>query len=370
MSRLLTNVWELCKKEWLSLLHDTVLMVFIVFSFSLFIYTQARGITLELKHTSVGIIDEDKSPLSERIAGALLPPYFGNVENVTPAQAEAGLDAARYSFVLRFPPRMEADVRAGKSAEAQLMVDATLVGQAQIGVNYIQDIIQQELLTYFNARALAQPRLGLVVRGVFNQTLDSSWFAAINGMIQNVTMLAVLLTAAAVLRERESGTIEHLLVMPVSMLEISLSKVISNGLVILLATYLSIELTIQRWIGVDIRGSVPMFLLATTLYLFFATGLGLFLGTVSRNMPQMGLLFILTILPMNLLSGGYTPLESMPETLQKIMAMTPTANYIKLAQGILFRDASFSMIWPEMIKMTVIGIPFFLYSVRRFHSFS
>ena len=188
-------------------------------------------------------------------------------------------------------------------------------------------------------------------------------------MIQNITMLAILLTGAALIRERERGTIEHLLVMPVSALEIVLSKVVANGVVILLATFLCIQLTIRLWIGVEIGGSITLFLIATALYLFFTTGLGLFLGTISRSMPQMGLLFILIVLPMNLLSGGFTPLESMPEILQKIMSVVPSTNYIKLAQAILFRNAGFSIVWPEMMMVTVVGLMFFVYSTLRFRSF-
>ena len=95
----------------------------------------------------------------------------------------------------------------------------------------------------------------------------------------------------------------------------------------------------------------------------------MFLGTISRSMPQMGLLFILIVLPMNLLSGGFTPLESMPEILQKIMSVVPSTNYIKLAQAILFRDAGFSIVWPEMVMVTVVGLMFFIYSTLRFRSF-
>lgn len=188
-------------------------------------------------------------------------------------------------------------------------------------------------------------------------------------MIQNITMLAILLTGAALIRERERGTIEHLLVMPVTSMEIVLSKVVANGIVILLASFLCIQFTIRQWIGVEINGSIALFLLASALYLFFTTGLGLFLGTISRSMPQMGLLFILIVLPMNLLSGGYTPLESMPEILQKIMSVVPSTNYIKLAQAILFREAGFSIVWPEMLMVTVVGLILFIFSTLKFRSF-
>lgn len=364
-----SNIGYLCKKEWQSLLHDTVMMVFIVFAFTFSLYSQATGTSTDLKKASVGIVDEDRSPLSLRFKDTLMPPYFGQVMNITQNEADKGLESAEYSFVLHFPARMEADLRGGKQVTAQLLIDATIVGQAQIGAGYIQNIIQQELARYFAEGKTTTPAINLVIRYSFNQGRNTAWFSSITGMIQNITMLAILLTGAALIRERESGTIEHLLVMPVTALEIVLSKVVANGVVILLAAFLCIEFTIRRWIDVEINGSIPLFLSASALYLFFTTGLGLFLGTISRSMPQMGLLFILIVLPMNLLSGGVTPLESMPVILQKIMSIVPSTNYIALAQAILFRDANFSIVWPEMIKVTVVGLILFIYSTFRFRSF-
>ncbi len=364
-----SNIAYLCRKEWQSLMHDTVMIILIIFSFSFSLYSQATGISTDLRRASIGIINEDQSPLSLSFIDSLLPPYFRAVDTVTQSEAEKGLESAKYSFVLHFPTHMEADLRAGKQVTAQLMIDATIIGQAQIGAGYIQNIIQQELIRYFNMQSEAQLPVNLIVRYSFNQERQTAWFSSITGMIQNITMLAILLTGAALIRERERGTIEHLLVMPVSALEIVMSKVIANGAVILLATLLCIQLTIRLWIGVEVNGSVTLFLIATALYLFFTTGLGLFLGTISRSMPQMGLLFILIVLPMNLLSGGFTPLESMPEILQKIMSVVPSTNYIKLAQAILFRDAGFSIVWPEMLMVTVVGLMLFIYSTLKFRNF-
>ncbi len=365
----LSTVAYLCRKEWQSLAHDTVMVVFIIFAFTLSLYSQATGTTTDLKRASVGIIDEDHSPLSFRFRDALMPPYFGNVVEINEHEAEYGLESAQYTFMLHFPARMEADLRSGKKVSAQLLIDATVMGQAQIGSGYINSIIQKELVAYFNARESITPPVDLIVRYAFNQNRSTAWFSSVTGMIQNITMLAILLTGAALIRERERGTIEHLLVMPVTSMEIVLSKVVANGIVILLASFLCIQFTIRQWIGVEINGSIALFLLASALYLFFTTGLGLFLGTISRSMPQMGLLFILIVLPMNLLSGGYTPLESMPEILQKIMSVVPSTNYIKLAQAILFREAGFSIVWPEMLMVTVVGLILFIFSTLKFRSF-
>ncbi len=363
-----SNIAHLCRKEWQSLLHDTVMLVFIVFSFSFSLYSQATGSSSSLSKAAVGIVDEDRSQLSYRLADALRPPEFGRVEYIRHAEAEPGLESAQYGFVVQFPSRMEADLRTGKQVTVQILIDATAMGQSQIGAGYIQNIFQQELARYF-ALPTSTPQPELVVRYAFNQARDTAWFSSITGMIQNITMLAILLTGAALIRERERGTIEHLLVMPVTALEIVLSKVLANGIIILAAALFAIEFTIRRWIGVDIEGSIPLFMLVSALYLFFTTGLGLFLGTVARSMPQMGLMFILIILPMNMLSGGMTPLESMPEVLQFVMSFVPSTIYVSLAQAVLFRDADLSIIWPQMLLMLAVGLMLFVYSTLRFRSF-
>lgn len=368
-SPFLRNIGSLCYKEWLALLHDRVLLLFIIFAFSFAVYSQATGLSMDLRRANVGIIDEDQSNLAYRISDALLPPYFQPAQRITPEQAQDGLDHGRYTFVLHFPPNMEADLRRGSTATIQLLIDATIIGQAQIGAGYIQSILQQEVIRYFHGQDAARLPINLVIRYAFNQELKPSWFSGIVGMMNFITMLAILMTGAALLRERESGTIEHLLVMPVTALEIAFAKVIASGSVILLAAFLCLHITLQGWVGVRIEGSIPLFMVATALYLFFTTGLGLFLGTVARTMPQLGLLFILLVLPMNLLSGGFTPLESMPEYLQQIMRLTPSANYVILAQGILFRSADLAMIWQHLLIMLATGLAFFIYSTLRFRSY-
>lgn len=361
------NIGYLCGKEWRALLHDGVLVAFILYAFTLVIYQQAKGGTLELHHAAVGIVDEDHSQLSRRFADALLPPYFGKVEQIHHQDIDAQMGDATYSFVLHIPTHMEADLRAGKQVTLQLLIDASAVGQAGIGAGYIQNIVQTEFLRYFQ-KSVTSPAT-LVVRYAYNQGERHEWFNAIGALVQNITMLSVLLTGAALLRERESGTIEHLLVMPVTPLQIMLSKTIANGAVILAVSSLSIKLVVRHWIGVEIEGSIPLFMLASALYLFFTAGLGMFLGTLARSMPQMGLLCILLILPMNLLSGVFTPLESMPQWLQHGIIYMPTTAYVSMAQGILYRGAGLDVIWRDMLIVTTIGVTFFAYSTWRFRSF-
>ena len=175
-------------------------------------------------------------------------------------------------------------------------------------------------------------------------------------VINNVTMLSIILTGAALIREREHGTIEHLLVMPVTPFEIMTSKVWAMGLVVLARHRLSRSSSSCRgcWrcrSRARSRCSWP----GAALHLFATTSMGIFLGTVARSMPQFGLLLILVLLPLQMLSGGTTPRESMPEVVQYVMLAAPTTHFVMLAQAILYRGAGFDVVWPQFLALAAIG---------------
>jgi ABC-2 type transport system permease protein len=187
-------------------------------------------------------------------------------------------------------------------------------------------------------------------------------------LINIVTMLAIVLSGAAVIREREHGTLDHLLVMPLSPFEIAIAKVWANGLVILVAAGLSLWIVVRGLLGLPVVGSFALFMACMMLYLFFAMAMGLLLGTVARSMPQFGLLFILVVLPMILLSGGYTPLESMPQNLQIVMQAVPTTHFVKIAQAILFRGAGIDIVWPNLAVIVGVGGLLFALALARFRA--
>jgi len=351
------NILQLGIKELHSLYRDPIMLFMIFWAFSASIYIAGTSISHDLHNASIAIVDEDQSLLSMRIRGAFLPPYFNQPDIIAFQDVDRAMDLDRYTFVLVIPEGSEADVLRGLHPAIQVNLDATAVMIAGIGAGYIQNIITDEVARFISGGpAASQSPVELRLRYAFNPNLSSKWFTSIMEIISNVTMFIILLTGAALIREREHGTIEHLLVMPLTPLEIMLSKVWANGLVILVATAFSLWVVIQGVLGVPIAGSVPLFLLGTLLYLFFASALGIFLGTTARSMPQFGLLFIITILPMNLLSGGQTPLESQPEWLQNIMWFIPSTHFVSFAQAILYRGAGLDIIWPNFLAVTVVGL--------------
>lgn len=367
--RSLSNIFWLGTKELRSFFSDFVLLGFVVYSFSLTVISQAHSNSQELYHASVAIADEDHSELSRRIAHAFLLPYFKPPVSISQSEIEPLMNKGRFTFALDIPPNFERDVLAGRRPGLQVNVDATAMVQAGLGAGYAQQIISTEIANFVSKEEdTSLSPVNLVVRIAFNPNVTTSWFTSVMGIINNVTMLAIILAGAALVREREHGTMDHLLVMPLSPFEIAMSKIWANGLVIAVAVGLSLYLVVRMLLQIPINGSIPLFLFGTALYLFFATAIGLFLGTIARSMPQLGLLYMLVALPMNLLSGSATPLESMPPFLATAMQASPSTHFVSFAQSILYRGAGLDVVWPQFFAVAGIGALFLLLSLLRFRS--
>jgi ABC-2 type transport system permease protein len=361
------NILRLGIKELRSLWRDPMMLVLIVYAFSLGIYMAASAMPETLNKAPIAVVDEDQSPLSNRITGAFYPPHFKRPELLALGDVDPAMDAGRYTFALDLPPDFQRDVLAGRQPTVQLNIDATRMSQAFTGGGYIQQIVQGEVSEFMTGtRATSAPPVDLALRARFNPTLAQSWFGSVMEIINNVTMLSIVLTGAALIREREHGTIEHLLVMPVTPFEIMASKVWAMGLVVLLACAFALLVVIEGILKVPIEGSISLFLAGAALHLFATTSIGIFMGTIARSMPQFGLLLMLVLLPLQLLSGGMTPRESMPEFVQTVMLAAPTTHFVKMAQAILYRGAGLDVVWPQFFAITVIGAVFFLIALARF----
>ncbi|SKA16493.1 ABC transporter permease [Consotaella salsifontis] len=369
MSGSFANIWHLGVKELRSLARDPMMLVLVVFAFTVSIYLSATAMPETMNRATIAILDEDQSQLSMRIVDAFKPPYFSPPEMIDPAGMDARMDAGLDTFALVVPPEFQRDVLAGRQPTTQLNVDATSISQAFIGAGYIQSIVNQEVTAFAQRyRTVEDLPIDLVLRARFNPSLDPAWFGGIMEIINSVTMLSIVLTGAALIREREHGTIEHLLVMPLTPAEIMASKVWSMGVVVLAACTGSLFLIVEGLLGVPIEGSVALFLAGAALHLFATTSMGIFLATQARSMPQFGLLLMLVLLPLQMLSGGVTPRESMPDFVQTLMLGAPTTHFVSLAQAILYRGAGFDVVWPQFLAIALIGAILFAISLARFRS--
>ncbi|HET9299564.1 MAG TPA: ABC transporter permease [Candidatus Polarisedimenticolaceae bacterium] len=363
----LVNIFWLGLKELKSLLGDKVMVLFVIYAFTLSVFSQATGTSNEVNNASIAFADEDGSALSAELFNAFYPPRFQFAVPISASEIETAMDQGRFMFVVTIPPRFERELKAGRNPSIQLSVDATAMQQAGIGSNYIRNILTDRVNTYLarTDQAPSQP-VDLVVRKLFNANGVSSWFQSIVAIINQITLLTIVLTGAAVIREREHGTLEHLLVMPLSAFEIAMAKVWANGLVILLATAGSIFVVVRWALQVPFAGSFLLWFLGVVLYLFFATALGIYLGTVSRSMAQFALLIILIIVVLMLLSGGSTPVESQPDWLQKITYFLPSRHFVSFSQVIIYRGGGLGAVWKQFLMVTAIGVAFFVYSLSLF----
>jgi ABC-2 type transport system permease protein len=369
--RTLANIYWLGTKELRSFSRDWVLIVLVVYSFSLAIIAQAQSSSQELHNASLAIVDEDNSELSRRIVHAFVAPYFRPAQYVAERDVDHLMNTGRYTFVIDIPSHFERDVKGNRNPVLQVMVDATAMVQAGIGSGYAEQIISTEINDYIaRTQAAPTPPVTLATRIAFNPNVTTSWFTSVMGIINSVTMLAIILAGAAVVREREHGTMDHLLVMPISPFEIAMSKIWANALVITAAVGLSLVLIVQYLLQIPVSGSISLFMCGVVLYLFFATSVGIFLATIARTMPQLGLLFILVTVPLNLLSGSNTPLESMPPFLRTVMQASPSTHFVAFAQAILYRGAGLDLVWPRFLAVALIGSLFLGLAMLRFRRVS
>lgn len=369
MGRWAANVVHLGLKELASVWRDRGMMIFIVWAFTGAIYLVASGASTEMRNASVGFVDGDQSQLSNRIRDALRPPNFAPPISLDRAGIDLAMDAARITFVIDVPPRFEQDLLAGRTPTLQVIVDATAMTQAGIGTGYISQIVSGEIERFLELRGTpATAPIAFTVRAFFNPNLEDKRHMAVMEIVNNVCMLSIILVGAAVVREREHGTIEHLLVMPVSASEIVFAKIWANGLVVLVAVFLSLVLVAKGALGITINGSIAIYLIGAVVFLFAVMALGIMLATITPTMPQFALLAFPTVIVMEVLSGGMTPIESMPAYLQMLMTAVPSTHYVKFSLGVLFRDAPLSIVWPEIAWMAGLGAVYVVIALARFRA--
>jgi ABC-2 type transport system permease protein len=229
--------------------------------------------------------------------------------------------------------------------------------QAGIGHGYITSILGMEITRFALRRDLSEPAVvDLVTHSAFNPNQDKVQFQGVLSLIDKLTIMTMILTGAAVMREREHGTIEHLLAMPLAPFDIAAAKILANAAMVLAAALLAMLVIVEGVLDIAISGSRLLFLLGAGLYLFSAASFGVFLSTIARSMAQFALLTILSIMAILFLSGGETPVEAQPDWLQVITLLLPSRHFIQSSQAIIFKGAGFSSVWIEFALIAALGL--------------
>ncbi|PVX40466.1 ABC-2 type transport system permease protein [Pasteurella langaaensis DSM 22999] len=368
MTRWLKNVGYLSLKELRSLFSDPILLVLIAYMFSAALYIISNMPTTELKNAMVAVVDHDRSTLSYHLRDSLLPPQFKSVTEVDPKNVERDMDTGQYTFVLEIPANYERDVLKGENPHIQLSIDATAMTQSSIGSAYIANIFSREL-AIFTGKTQVESPINPVIRVLYNPNFSNKWFMGTMQLVGNLNLLILLLVGSAVIRERERGTIEHLLVMPVSASEIAVAKIIANGGVLLAVVVASLTFMVREALGVPILFSqYPIFILGTIVFIFSIASLGILLAIIAPTMPQFGLLCIPTYIVMYMLSGSNSPVENMPELAQQITQFSPTTVFSSYVRDVLFRNAGIDIVWEQLLKMVVMGTVFLTIALIQFKS--
>ena len=367
MIRFLKDVYFLGLKEFASLRSDFVMLGLVVYALSVAVIVVAQGVKLEVSNAAIAVVDRDRSELTLRLIDAIPRRYFQKPAIVDAREIDREVELGRYTFALEFPPSFEADVLAGRKPGLAIRVDATAIAQAGNGIAYLREILLKETEKYLRSSS-PEHRMPIdtSIRFYFNPNLDGVRFNGVMQVINSVTILSILLVGAAVMREREHGTIEHLMVMPVRPAAIALAKIWANALVILVAVFASIEIILRWYLGIPIAGSIPLFLFGTFIYLFATTSLGILLATIATSMPQFALLAIPVFVTMMLLSGTMTPLESMPDWLQVAMHASPSVYFVQFAQAVLYRGGGLEIVATDLIVMAGLGFLFITFALQRF----
>lgn len=365
--RRVENIFWLVGKELKSVLGDPVMVILILWSFVAAVMLEASGAGDTVRNAAIAVVDEDRSPLTRQIEAALIPPWFQVPIAMTADQAGAAMDRGEIMFALAFPPDFAAGAIAGKSPVAQLLADATAVSQAQLGADYIRNIVQSEARAFLTGSPDGPtPQLRLELRRAFNPNGNPVWFKAMSSLLNQLSLLTIALTGAAMLREREHGTIEHLMVMPLTPVEVALSKVLATMVVVLVAFIGSLLFVVQGVLQVPVAGSAPLLVAGAAVYLWAAAAIGMLLGTLARSMAQFALLVIMIIIPVIMLSGGMGAVESQPDLVQKLTLALPSRHFLAFAKAVAFRGAGISTVWPQLLVMAGLGVAFFAASLALF----
>lgn len=379
MTRLDLQVWGrrlavMTKKEFLQLMRDAVLLVFIVYAFTADIYLAASGVTLQLNHAATVVRDLDHSAASRELLGRFQPPYFRlDGELASDAEGLRLLDDGNAMLTLDIPPQFERDLLNGRQTALQMQVDATNSVLGFLASSYAAQIVGGyglevglKQLGVGGGNADALPVVDNRTRVWYNPNQNDAWFMGISELLNIITVFAILLPAAAMVREKERGTVEQLLVSPLSPFQIMFPKVISMTAVILLGTALSLFAVLLPGFGLPVKGSLTLFFTLTGLYIFTTAGLGLFAATIARNLAQVGMLTILILAPMLFLSGAWTPPEAMPAWLRQLTFVSPLHYYIDIAFGILLKGQTAGELLPLIGGMLLLGGAVFGFGLYRF----
>lgn len=362
------------RKELLQLFRDVPIVAFLVYSFTLAIYITGNGIRSQLHDASLLVHDADHSSSSRELMYRFQTPFFRlSGEVLDSREGIRQLDRGAAIALLEIPPRFHEQLVAGEPTAVQLLVDTTNAPNGLSAASYAARIVarfgQESAFERVGSVGGSSQDLPLIMsdhRVWYNPDQNEAWFECISHLLRQITIFALLLPAAALVREKERGTVEQLLVSPLTPFQIMISKVLGMTVVILCATAVGLFGIMQPVFGVPIKGSIILFFSLTALFVVTTACMGLAAATLARNQGQVGMMTLLVAAPMLMLSGITAPMEAMPTWVRYLMVLSPLRYYIEIANGILLKGAGLNILWDSVLAMATLGAALFGFGMWRF----
>jgi ABC-2 type transport system permease protein len=364
----------LIAKEFSQIFRDRPLVIILLWAFTAAVYTSGKGRSSDVMHIPTAIYDLSRSSASREFLSHLQSPYFKTVAYLnSDSDVTACLEGGKASIVVVIPPDFERKIDGNGQAAIQVITDGALATSATVSVAYIAAISSSYSISVLERRTAGPdfppgqvPVIDERQRVQFNPNMLSSWFAGLLELLNMFTMVSLLLTAANLVREKEHGTLEQLLVSPVRPIEIFLAKIIPTVILVLGLSTLSFALVLKPAFQLPIRGSLSLFYAVAALYVFAMTSMGIAIAVVARNLAQAIMLMILILQPMIFLSGAWNPPEAMIPWMRWLSLVSPLRYFTDFGYGVILKGNNLSMVIGDIVGIAVLGSILFSFSLAWF----
>ncbi len=345
-------------KELLSFLRSVMLVVVVLYSFTLDIYVAGSGIQIKPRNVVVGYVDETGGGISQKILTRLHKPEFRPAIKFLSQKALSQAIFNKEVMVgIVFDADFEKQYRKGETAQLNLLLDATAASQSLTTLVYLQNIL-------FDFQSMDLP-LQIKSHKLFNENADNHSFMALSELLSVITMLVIILTAIVFVKEKEEGTWDIMLLMPVDPKIIILAKSMSQVLVVIAGVVIALGFVLLGAFNMPLNGSFWAFMLLTFLYAFSSAGIGLFVAAVSKNTMQVAQLSIIIMMPLIFLSGAWTPVYAMHPVFQTLSLFSPLRYYIEGSESIFYRGTAFVDLLPYFSGVLILGALLYWYGFRK-----
>lgn len=340
--------WAVVGKELISFIRSWQLVLVVLYAFSVEVYIAGSGIEINPRNVAVGYVDLTGGGMSQKILTRLHSPEF-----LPPRRFDSQGALSRAIFDkeiiigIVFNSDFEKNWRQGKKAQLDVLMDATAASQAYTTLGYLQNIV-------LDFSKLNFP-LEIASHKLFNQNADNHSFMALTELLSIITMLTVILTAVVFVREKEQGTWEIMLLMPVDPRLIILAKSFSQVIIVMAGIVISLGFVVFGTFNTPMNGSFAAFILLSFFYVFASAGIGLFIAAVARDVMQVAQLSIIVMMPLIFLSGAWTPIYAMHPALQTLSLLSPLRYYIEGSESIFYRGSEWIDLWPYFLGVISVG---------------